>query len=360
VDRERLIERERRWAVPAAVAAFFTALLFLAGVIVQQSAGLYSGSSTARQLESVNAHSGVILLSFCLPAVAFLALIGPLLYLFRAAQGRSPRVRAGLVGFVFIGPALFAGALIAKGVGATDVASKVVSLAPEPDRTYAQFQAQVKKDPTQIDKVTIYSAGNSLEVQQADGEFYAVQSISGTDESKVTGDLEGAGIDHETDSDTGTGPPDARATHLTESSTTLQAANGLGITGSLGITIAMVYVCLQALRTGLLTRFTGSLGIALGAAVIFIPPIILFSAILWSGFLVYIGLVFLGRVRRGRPPAWDAGQAIPWPRPGEQPIESGDGGDAIDGDATEVGDDQARDSESGPSTPQKRKRKSRD
>jgi hypothetical protein len=93
---------------------------------------------------------------------------------------------------------------------------------------------------------------------------------------------------------------------------------------------------------------------ALGASMILILPIAVLAMLAWTGFL---GLTFVGKVPGGRPPAWDAGKAIPWPRPGEQVVE--DGGDAIEGDATEVRDDTSSDSGPRPAAPQKRKRKSR-
>ena len=38
-------------------------------------------------------------------------------------------------------------------------------------------------------------------------------------------------------------------------------------------------------------------------------------ALLW---FAYLGLLLLGRVPGGKPPAWDAGEAIAWPTPGEK------------------------------------------
>ena len=38
-------------------------------------------------------------------------------------------------------------------------------------------------------------------------------------------------------------------------------------------------------------------------------------ALLW---FVYLAFLLLGRVPGGRPPAWAAGEAIPWPSPGEK------------------------------------------
>jgi hypothetical protein len=86
---------------------------------------------------------------------------------------------------------------------------------------------------------------------------------------------------------------------------------GLGIAGVLGFTIGMLYTCLQAMRVGLLTRFWGSLGVALGAVSILFFP----YNTLW---FVYLGFLLLGRVPGNRPPAWAAGEAIPWPTPGEK------------------------------------------
>lgn len=88
-------------------------------------------------------------------------------------------------------------------------------------------------------------------------------------------------------------------------------ATGFGIAGRLGFTVAMFYSCLYGLRTGLLSRFWGSLGMALGAVSFLFFPL----AVLW---FVYLGLLIGGWVPGGRPPAWAAGEAIPPPTPGER------------------------------------------
>ena len=56
-------------------------------------------------------------------------MIGPLLYLFRAAQARNPRVRAAMVGFVFIGPVLMAGQTIVNWVAVSQISSDFVEQA---------------------------------------------------------------------------------------------------------------------------------------------------------------------------------------------------------------------------------------
>jgi hypothetical protein len=269
--------------------------------------------------------------------VAFVALIGPLLYLFRAARARNARVQPLMVGFVFIGPILLAGAGIVQAFGATQAASDFVKLPPEQTRSFSQFRSQVAHDPNRIDKVTIYTQPNSLEVQQTDDTFYMVERYPDSAESSLPGRLDDASVDHETDADAEAQPGDARAIHETDDSGALKAAQGLVLPGLLGLIVAMAYTSLQALRAGLLTRFVGSLGVGLGVAAIFIPPLVLLPAVLWAGFLGYLGMLFVDRAPGGRPPAWAAGEAIPWPRPGEEESSApGPSGDAIEGDATEV------------------------
>lgn len=86
---------------------------------------------------------------------------------------------------------------------------------------------------------------------------------------------------------------------------------GFGLAGQFGFVFAMFYTCLHAMRVGLLPRFWGSLGMALGA----VSFIFFQLALLW---FVYLGLLLLGRVPGGRPPAWETGEAIPWPTPAEK------------------------------------------
>jgi hypothetical protein len=100
---------------------------------------------------------------------------------------------------------------------------------------------------------------------------------------------------------------------LLEDQTALGIAQGLGFAGTFGLIVSIVYVSLHAMRVGLLSRFWGTLGMALGVSILFLGII---------GILIYffaIGLLIANRWPRGRPPAWDAGEAIPWPTPGQQP-----------------------------------------
>ncbi len=113
----------------------------------------------------------------------------------------------------------------------------------------------------------------------------------------------------------GSAHPAALADQLINDSSMRKVASALLIPAVLALMVVLLYVCFHAMRAGLLTRFGGSLGMALGAAMFLIFPVALLMTLLW---LLYAGALFLGRVPGGRPPAWAAGEAVPWPSPGEK------------------------------------------
>ena len=87
----------------------------------------------------------------------------------------------------------------------------------------------------------------------------------------------------------------------------------LGLTGVLALGFWLVKGSLDAMRLGLLTRFMGVLGIALGPALVL--GFGLFVLPLW---LIALGVLFLGCWPRGMPPAWSDGRAEPWPSAAER------------------------------------------
>ena len=85
--------------------------------------------------------------------------------------------------------------------------------------------------------------------------------------------------------------------------------SGLG-SAILGLGIALT--ALNAMRVGLLTRFMGVLGIIVGV-LSFLPQLegqLPFVKIFW---LVALGVLLLRRWPGGNPPAWQTGEAQPWP-----------------------------------------------
>ena len=75
--------------------------------------------------------------------------------------------------------------------------------------------------------------------------------------------------------------------------------------------VAMVYTCLYAMRVGLLTRFWGSLGMALGVVVASSS-----SSSPCSGSST--SACSLGWLPADARPPGQPGEAIPWPTPGEK------------------------------------------
>lgn len=85
---------------------------------------------------------------------------------------------------------------------------------------------------------------------------------------------------------------------------------GVSLGASIAVGLATILVSLHAMRAGLLSRFMGVLGIILGA--LFVLPL-LASPIIQLFWLLALGAVFIDRWPGGRGPAWETGEAIPWP-----------------------------------------------
>lgn len=101
----------------------------------------------------------------------------------------------------------------------------------------------------------------------------------------------------------------AEANHLT-SGGALTALSYANLFGLLLGAVGFVLVSLNAMRTGLLTRFMGYLGIFAGILVLFvITPV----PVVQAYFLVALGYMISGRWPTGLPPAWLSGRAEPWP-----------------------------------------------
>jgi hypothetical protein len=289
MNRREILERESRGQRLAGFSAVAAAPLYIISVALDQSGSVPISGLDTERYRAIDDAAGQLLASVALRSLAFLALVIPLLYLFRAAQARSERVNGAMVGFVFIGPILLALQGVVAWVAQTQVASDFVA-----------------------------------------------QSGPGGDVYTLLDDL-------------------------IDDSTAFDIASNLLFPALLGLIVAMVYAPLQAMRVGLLSRFFATLGMALGVSSLFIVPALsLLALMIWFGWL---GFIILDRVPRGRPPAWDAGEAIPWPKPGEAPAPAPAGGpaDVVDGDASEVfADERAAPDHSGRrERARKRKRKRR-
>lgn len=83
----------------------------------------------------------------------------------------------------------------------------------------------------------------------------------------------------------------------------------------LAFAVAIVLISVQAMRVGLLTRFLGYLGVISGVLFVFAFVPIPIVQVYWLGALAAL---FLGRMPSGTPPAWQSGEAVPWPSAAEQ------------------------------------------
>lgn len=307
--REAALEWESRWAVPVAMATFAAVVLTIVSFVISN----VSGTGEAEVLRSVDEHSGSVLLSGLMRAVGLALLAFPLVYLFRATRVRSDRVRTQLIGLVVAAP-LFLG--LASG-----------------------FQAVAQQEAA--DEFVAGEAKSTLTAKEANEDCVDERKDEGND--FLVDEYEPAKGENPLKACETRKREDDEASNAQTEATFTPFATGLGLAGGLGLVFALFYSCLWAMRTGLLTRFLGSLGMALSVAVLFgLLPFVL----LW---FLYFGVLLLGRVPGGKPPAWAAGEAIPWPTPGEKAAAELEPEDGWDESETGEG-------ESGP----KRKRKQRE
>lgn len=281
-NRESILERERRWLLPAGIASVAGVALILA-TFGESAAAIRTSGGLAESLREIDADSGPLVIASLVQALGWTLLAVPLVVLFRAAAARSPKVKTGLIGVVIVGPLFLAVGSVLGAVAVTEAAGEFTEQGP------AAIERCIER---QEDR------GGSA---RSNAEANCEQTVAEDERTSTSV----AGIE-----------------------------TGFGLAGLLGFTIAVVYTALWSLRTGLLTRFWGSLGIALGV-------VFSFFTLFTLAWFIYVGLLLAGWVPGGRPPAWASGEARPWPKGG--PLFGGGGGDdgepgdsVIEGDAEEV------------------------
>ncbi len=282
-NKAEILEWERRWAVPAGLATLAGVALVIASAF---AIGDVSGDGDAELLRSAYDHSSSVTLAAILQAVGFLFLVAPLVFLFKAAAARSDRMRYQLIGLVVAAPLFLSVAAVLNAVATNDAASEFVAGNAKPG-------------------IAVKAAANDCRSEQKD-----------LGAKEFGEEFDGASPAAALERCTQTTIADEEASNAISEASTHGAAIGFGFGGRIGLAFALLYSCLYAMRTGLLTRFWGSLGMALGVAALLL--LVQFTMI----WFLYFGLLLLGRLPGGRPPAWAAGEAIPWPTPGEKAAES--------------------------------------
>jgi hypothetical protein len=304
MSREQTLEFQSRWMRPAGIAAILGAALLVVSAIV---GSVGSAEDTAEQLLLYQDHSGRLFLASVISALGLLTLAIPLLFLLRSAQFRSERVRPFVGVVVVFGAFLLAIQGTLFSIGLKDASDQYVA-------GVGRVEAQARQDaetppPAKGDRTT---------------------TTATTATATATTATPAKSVDEQV--------ADARdnfAEDEVNDSSTVQVARLIGLLGAVALIAGSIYTLVWAMRTGLLTRFMATIGMVFIAVLILIPGLGPIGLILWFSVL---GLMLAGRWIRPLPPAWAAGEAIAWPRPGEDlgPPPEERAADTVEGSGREV------------------------
>ncbi len=280
MNKAQTLARERNWIFRAGLASMAGAALALAGFFFLQSA--LSGSANFESLAEAHKNSSSVWAAGILTTIGYALLIAPMHFLFRAVQARSPQVKKQLIGVVVLGPLLLAVSGVVLSAGTQQAAN-----------TYLDGKAKLTLSPKEANEKC------SAERKDKGAKSFAkdfpaaagTTSLQACEEKKTEED---------------------KASNAIRESSLIKIGQFSGLAGDLALLIGLMYTGLWSMRTGLLSRFWGSLGMAVGVA-----ALIGFAPIVFIWFF-YLGLVLIGKLPNGRPPAWAAGEAIPWPTAGQQ------------------------------------------
>jgi len=300
-DRAEQLAWEQRWALPVGLATLAGIVLVIVSAIVVSSIG---GDGEAELLRSAHAHVSDLAVSSIAQGVGIGLLVAPLYYLFQATALRSRQLRRQFVGVVVAAPLFLLVAALLNGAATKEAADEFAAGNATTDLTVQEASRDCRNE------------------RGDDAKSFREEFGRGAAAVRRCADEEVA---------------DEAAADAVSGASLRGVATGFGLGGRLGLAFALVYTCLHAMRVGLLTRFWGSLGIAVGAAALLL--LIQFTLV----WFLYFALLAAGWIPGGRPPAWAAGEAIPWPTPGErasaglgageepEPGDEGDGPGGEDG-----------------------------
>ncbi len=318
---------QARWIRRAGAAGVFGAFVVAAAIVLQRI-GLHvpGGNSDADQLVFEHAHSSRLIYSSVLQGIGIALFLGPLLFLFRAARSRSVRVRSFATALVILGPLAFGLGVAVSSVGSTKAADKFKTQEPAVVQQARQHAEQAAKAPAPA--------------APKNGGATGTGSTTTPTGSTTTGTTTtAAAAKPKTPDQAASDAREGLADHLNKHTTLLIVGGLISTAGVLALVFGMIYTNLWAMRLGLVTRFWGALGMAFGLFLIIplFPPVP--GLVLWFAVL---GLMFLGLWPRPLPPAWAAGEAVPWQRPGDDlgppPSEQAEPG-TVEGSGREISEE---------------------
>jgi hypothetical protein len=295
--KEDVLAWESRWSMPTGLLTFLAVVILIVSAIVIANV---NGSGEAELLVSAHEHSSSVTISSVLEAIGFLILTLPLYFLFRAALARAGgKMKSQLVGVIVVAPIFFAISGVLNGIATNEAAD-----------TFHKGEA----------KSTLSAEKGAEECREEEREKGAKAFGEKYEAGAGSTPLKTCEAEEQEES---------KAKNALSEASLRDPATGFGLAGRIGLAVALIYSCLWAMRVGLLSRFWGSLGMALGVAALLL--LVQFCLI----FFIYFGLLLVGKLPGGRPPAWAAGEAVPWPSPGERvakELEPKDGGPDPEGD----------------------------
>jgi hypothetical protein len=228
-------------------------------------------------------------------------------------------MRGAFVGLVILGPLAFGLGLALSSVGSTKAADKFHTQEPAVVQQARQHAEQAQATPSKTPQKAKPTAAATTTAP-------ATTTQGGTTTTAAAPTPDQAASNARED----------LADHINKHTTLLIAGGLISTIGVLALVFAMIYTNLWCMRTGLLSRFWGALGMAFGLFLIIpiFPPIP--GLVLW---FAAIGLMLLGLWPRPLPPAWGAGEAVPWQRPSDDlgpPASERDQSGTVEGSGREV------------------------
>ena len=280
---EQQLAWERELAPRAAAAAFAAVVLQIASFVIQLPAigdapGADDPLRYRQTLLNFDEHAGLLLGSGVANALSVLFAAGALYYLFRVARHRRRELPQLVRWLLALAPVLLAVAVVANWVGLRDAADRYTDPA-EVSSVRATPTDEQREDIAELCRTSIPRASRSA------------AAIAECRPTRLR--------------------QEAVAKELVEDSRGV-VATAAGFAGTLALAFSYVIIALNAMRAGLLSRFMGVLGIAVGALIVLplLPQGLPIVQMFWLGAL---GVLFLGRWSGGRGPAWETGMAEPWP-----------------------------------------------
>jgi len=102
------------------------------------------------------------------------------------------------------------------------------------------------------------------------------------------------------------------ADHALTTGTAIVIPEYFALLGGVALAAGMIGIVLNAMRVGLIARWVGVLGIFTGI-LIFVPLGGATLGVIPAFWLVAMGILYIGKWPNGQPPAWESGEARPWP-----------------------------------------------